>query len=298
MDFGALINYLDKLKVKYEADVKTASLVSIRVGGIASIVAYPNTIEKLCSLIKFVDGKYKYFILANGTNTYFSDCYDGIIISTKKLSSLYLTKNEIIAECGASLTGCAVYAYENSLTGLEFAYGIPGAVGGGVYMNASAYGGKMSDIVKECLVYDIKKGCIYTLSSNEIEFSDKHSIFVEKKLIILNVKFNLNTGIKADIKEKMDTYMQKRISTQPLNVPSAGSAFKRPKGNYASRLIDDAGLKGYSIGDAQISKKHAGFIVNNGSASATNINDLIKFVKEEIKSKFNVILEEEIIYVE
>ena len=298
MDFGSLITYLDNCNIKYDINENTALLVSIRVGGLASIVAYPDTIEKLCRLIKFVNNKFKYFILANGTNTYFCDSFDGIIISTKNINNIKLDKNEIIAECGASLTGCAVYAYEEGLSGLEFAYGIPGTLGGGIYMNASAFGGKISDVIKECLVYDVDKESIYTLCNKNLNFSDKCSIFVKEKLIILKAVLTLDKGIKADINKKMKTYMQKRISTQPLDIPNAGSAFKRPKGDYASRLIDEAGLKGYNVGDAQISKKHAGFIVNNGSASSSDINKLIKYIKNEIKNKFNVILEEEIIYVE
>lgn len=298
MDFTSLINFLDAEQIKYKTNVKIALFVSIRVGGIASFIVYPNTIEQLCTLIKYLHGKYKYFILANGTNTYFCDYYEGVIVLTKNINNVYLSQNKIIAECGASLTGCAVYAYENSLSGMEFAYGIPGTVGGGIYMNASAYNGKISDIVQSCLVYDIIKNSTYLLENKEIKFSDKYSIFTNKELVILNAKLNLNFDIKNSIKEKMNTYMQKRLLTQPLDVPSAGSAFKRPKGNYASKLIDDAGLKGCCFGDAQISYKHAGFIVNNGHATSDDINKLICLVKSEVKNKFNVILEEEIIYVE
>ena len=298
MDFTPLADYLDKQQIKYEINVKTASLVSIRVGGIASVAVYPDTIEQLCTVVKYLDGKFKYFILANGTNTYFCDYYEGVVVLTNNIKKLNCYKNEIIAECGASLTGCAVYAYENSLSGLEFAYGIPGTVGGAVYMNASAYNGKMSDIVKECLVYDIKNDCVILLKNKEINFSDKYSIFANKEQIILSVKLILTLGSQKDIQEKMNTHMQSRIQSQPLDVPSAGSAFKRPKNNFASRLIDDSGLKGFCVGDAQVSHKHAGFIVNNGNASSSDINGLISLIKKEVNIKFNIDLEEEIIYVE
>lgn len=298
MDFSSLINYLNKCEVKYQTNVNTASIVSIKVGGIASVVIYPNTIEQLCNLLNFIHSKYKYYLIGKGTNVYFCDFFDGVIISTKYLNRIKLIDNDMEAECGASLTRCAVYAYDNSLTGLEFTYGIPGTVGGGVYMNASAYGGQISDVVRECLVYDTEKKDTYILKNEYMDFSSKHSAFMNRKYIILTATLHLLKGDNIEIKSKMDTYMQNRINTQPLNIPSAGSAFKRPIGYYASRLIDEAGLKGYKIGDAQISKKHAGFIINKGSASAKDINDLIRYVKKEIKTKFNVDLEEEIIYLE
>ena len=298
MDFSSLFSFLDKHGIKYKKCVKTASLVSIKIGGIASIVVYPDTLEQLCYIVKFINNKFKYFILANGTNTFFCDYYDGVVILTRNIKKICLSENEIIAECGVSLTECAMYAYENSLCGMEFAYGIPGTIGGGVYINASAYNGAMSNIVKECLVYDIKNDSIYTLKNKDIRFSNKNSIFINREYVILNARLSLSFGTQNNIKPLMESYIKKRVLTQPLNLPSAGSVFKRPKNNYASKLIDDAGLKGYCIGEAQISTKHAGFIINKGNATPKDMNDLIKFVKSEIKRKFNINLEEEIIYVE
>ena len=298
MKYCALVDFLDKYNIKYKTNEKTALLVSIRVGGIAPIVVYPDTIEQLCVLLKYISGKYRYYLLGNWTNTYFCDFYDGVVISTKNLNRIFSRSNEIEAECGASLTGCAVYAYKNKLSGLEFAYGIPGFVGGSLYMNASAYDSSISNILKECLVYDIDSESTCVLQNKDLMFKEKHSIFMEKRLAILKASFSLNIDNKDKIKAKMDEYQQRRSNSQPLDIPSAGSAFKRPKYNYASKLIDEAGLKGYSIGDAQISTKHAGFIVNKGSASSSDIRELIRFIKLEIKNKFNIDLEEEIIYVE
>ncbi len=298
MFFEDLCLYLDNNRIEYIKEAKIASYVSIRVGGIASLIAYPDTVDKFCGLINFVKGKIKYFVLGNGTNCYFSDYYDGIIILTNKLNGIMTTDCEIIAECGASLTRCAVYAYENSFTGIEFLYGIPGSVGGGVYMNASAYGSMISEYIKECTVYDASQNTIKRLNRDDLKFEAKHSVFMEKEYFALSVTFDLAIGDKDVIKSTMETYLGKRIASQPLDLPNAGSAFKRPKNDYASKLIDRAGLKGYRIGDAEISTKHAGFIVNMGNATANDINLLLLEIKAIIKRKFDIELEEEIIFVE
>ena len=298
MFFEDLCLYLDVNSIDYKKDAEIAPYVSIRVGGIASFIAFPDSIEKLCNLINYVRGRIKYYILGNGTNCYFADYYDGLIIITNKINEINISKNSITAECGASLTRCAVYAYENSLTGIEFLYGIPGGVGGGAYMNASAYGYMTSQFIKECLVYDSIQNKILIMSREGLDFGIKHSVFMSKEYFVLSVTFDLTVGNKDKIKCLMDSYMNKRIVSQPLDIPSAGSAFKRPKNDYASRLIDRAGLKGYRIGDAEVSTKHAGFIVNRGSATANDINKLLYEIKETIKEKFDIELEEEIIFVE
>ena len=298
MDFSSLIKYLNDSKVEYKTCVNTASLVSIKVGGIASIVIYPNTIECLCDLIKHIHLEYKYYLLGNGTNIYFCDYFDGVLISTKHLNNVQIIDSYIEAECGASLNRCAVYAYEKELSGFEFAYGIPGTVGGGIFMNASAFGGKVSDVIIDCLIYDTENKTVYTIQRSNMDFYEKHSVFMNKKYIILKARIKLYKSNADEIKSKMDLYMQKRIDSQPLNVPSAGSAFKRPKEGYASMLIDKLGLKGFRIGDAQISTKHAGFIINIGNATANEIKALIQFIELKIKKEFNIDLEEEILYVE
>lgn len=298
MDFEALNEFLIQRRIRFKKGDKTAQYVSIKVGGIASFITFPNTIEKMCDIIRFVQGKYKYFILGNGTNCYFSNLYEGIVISTTELNKIYQDKNIIIADCGASLNDCAICAYESGLSGAEFVYGIPGSVGGGIYMNASAFGGMISQIVKECTVYDTFDNSILMLSHNEMEFGTKSSIFMKKRYVALSAKFELSHGDKQTIKSMMENYWQKREVSQPLDMPSAGSAFKRPINGYASQLIDDAGLKGFSIGGAQVSPKHAGFIVNKGNASAKDINQLLEEIKRIVKFKFDVGLDEEIIYVE
>lgn len=298
MCFRDLYQYLNDNGIEYEIDAKIASYVSLRVGGIADVMIFPDTIEKFCNLVTYVHGRFKCYILGNGTNCYFGEYYNGVIISTVKLNGIKVQDNQIIAECGASLTRCAVYACDNGLTGFEFLFGIPGSIGGGVYMNASAYGSMVSDYVKECTVYDINKKAIVTLNKNDLLFDVKKSIFMERDLFALNVKFQLSYGNREEIHCKMNQYMKKRIESQPLDLPNAGSTFKRPKNAYASKLIDEAGLKGYRIGDAEVSTKHAGFIVNKGSATSNDINMLINKIKVEIREKFSIELEEEIIFVE
>ena len=298
MFFDELYEYMDKCCIEYEINAKIAPILSFRVGGVANVIAYPDTIEKFCKIIKFVNGIYKFFILGKGTNCYFDECYDGIIVSTIKLVGLSLIKNGIVAKCGTSLTRCAVYAYKNELTGVEFLYGIPGSVGGGVYMNASAFSGMISDVVKECTVYDLNQNKIIVMSKKDLFFDIKHSIFMEEKLYVLDVTFSLNRGKANEIKQLMTKYMKKRIDTQPLDLPSAGSVFKRPKNAYASQLIDMLGMKGYRIGDAEVSTKHAGFIVNKGNATAKEVNLFIEKIKIEILKKYDINLEEEIIFVE
>lgn len=298
MNFEDLLLYLNNNSIDYKLNVNVAEYLSFKVGGTCPIIAFPNTIHKFCNLISFVNNKIKYFILGCGTNCYFSNYYDGIIISTKYLNEIYMSNNKIKAECGASLTRCAVYAYEKSLSGIEFLYGIPGSVGGGVYMNASAFGSMMSQVISECYVYDIDKQNFLVLKSSELCFDIKKSIFMTGNNLVLSATFDLTLFDKKIIKEKMDVFLNKRINSQPLNLPNAGSTFKRPKNGYASELIDRAGLKGFYIGDAEISSKHAGFIVNKGNATSNDVNALIIMIKKIVKEKYDVDLEEEIIYVE
>ncbi len=298
MVFKDLVSYLINNSIEYKLNVNTAEYVSFKVGGAGVAIAFPDTMQKLCNLIAYINQKMKYFVLGCGTNCYFSSKYDGVIISTKYLNKIAVNNNEIIAECGASLTRCAVYAYDSALTGIEFLYGIPGSVGGGVYMNASAFDGMISQVVSKCNVYDIEKQSIATLNNDELNFDAKKSLFMNGKYLVLSATFDLSFLDKKFIKEKMDAYLSKRCSSQPLDLPNAGSTFKRPQNEYASELIDRAGLKGFCVGDAQVSTKHAGFIVNNGSATSEDVISLINMIKETIKDKYNVDLEEEIIYVE
>ena len=295
-----LFDLFDNLSIEHRKLAKTSDLVSIGVGGGAIAIAYPNSIEDLCVIIKEIYKEdIKFTILGNGTNTYFtSEFYDGIVISTKKLNKVRVNCESIVAQCGASMYSCCNVSLENSLGGLEFAYGIPGFVGGALYMNASAFEKSVSKLVSKSLVYDIRKNKIISLDCQGHCFGEKRSIFMEKNFVVLETTFELYPKDKMLIYEEMCGNLKLRFDKQPINYPSAGSAFKRPENAYASRLIDMAGLKGKSMGGAKISNKHAGFIINSNNATSYEINRLIEYIKDDILRKFNIVLEEEIIYVE
>lgn len=301
MFYKSVCELCDNLSIKYKILEKTTKLVSIQVGGTASLVVFPKTISQFVSLLNVISlNNHKYFVLGNGTNTYFSDeNFDGILIVTKQINKCYVDNEQLIAECGTLLFDCCELALKNALSGLEFAYGIPATIGGALFMNASAFGSSISTVVKKTLVYDTSLFKTYYIFDNEHLFDEKKSIFSSKKhLIVLETVFELKDGLKSDIESQMNTYLRKRISSQPLEFPSAGSVFKKPKNDHASRLIDLAKLKGVRVGGAEVSKKHAGFIINVGKAKAKDIQSLISIIKERIYNEFKVKLEEEIIFVE
>ena len=225
-----------------------------------------------------------------------------MVVSLSELSSVNIdisNDNCIVAGAGASMLKLANFAQQNGLSGLEFAHGIPGTVGGGVYMNAGAYGGEICQVLKSCLVFDQIDGYIFLIDASQCDFSYRHSIFMDNKnLIVLFATFELKKGNPDEIKAKMDEYKAKRMASQPLEYPSAGSTFKRPEGYFAGKLIEDSGLKGFSVGGAQVSEKHAGFVINKGGATAEDIKNLVAHIQKTVKEKFDVSLECEIEFVE
>lgn len=269
---------------------------SFKVGGNAQIFVKPKGEEALKRLLELINTeKINYYVIGNGSNILVSDKgYKGIIISMLKFTSPSLIENESITiSAGKTLKELTELACENSLSGLEFAYGIPGSVGGAVFMNAGAYDGEIKEVLDKVKVMD-KEGKVLSLNASELDLSYRHSNIEEKGYIVLEAKFNLKKADKAAIWEKMQELMARRIDKQPLNFPSAGSTFKRPEGYFAGKLIDDAGLRGYSIGGAKVSDKHCGFIVNAGKASADEVYSLIAYVRLKVKEKFDVQLEPEI----
>lgn len=298
MDFSAFVSFLDKIDVEYELYAKSADLVSFRVGGTAKIVVYPNKIENFVMILDKL--RYERFvILGNGTNSYFYDgFFDGVVIITKLMNDFSLHGDIFTCSCGALVRDVCKYALDCSYGGIEFAYGIPGTIGGCVTMNASAFFGEFSQIVVTSLVYDMQSGQIMSLDHNSHSFATKSSVFRKANIVLLNTQIRLKKEDKNIIAEKMSRYIMKRQNTQPLNFPSAGSVFVKPDGFYAGDLIERCGLKGYTVGGAQISLKHAGFIVNKGNATAKDIKELITIIKMEVFNKFNVKLKEEIIYIE
>ena len=268
---------------------------TFRAGGRAKYFVTPENKETLSKLIVYLEGKCNYYVIGNGSNLLVRDeGYDGVIIKIgQNMSSCVVKDKEIQCEAGVYLSKVANEALNNSLTGFEFAAGIPGMIGGAVAMNAGAYGGEFKDIVKEVTLLD-KKGGIFTLKGEEMGFGYRKSIVQEKDYIVLSTVLTLEKGDKVKIQDRMDELMRLRKEKQPLEFPSAGSTFKRPEGYFAGKLIMDAGLRGYSVGDARVSEKHCGFVVNKGNATATDIIELIENVTEIVKDKFGVTLETEV----
>lgn len=234
-------------------------------------------------------------IIGNGSNLLVSDKgIRGAVIEVGKQMSDILVQGECITvQAGALLSKIAYEAYKNGLSGMEFAAGIPGSIGGAVVMNAGAYGGEMKDIVLSASVLK-RDGTVLELSNEQLKFDYRHSCIVEQEYLVLDVKIRLHKAEPEQILQKMEELKEQRITKQPLEYPSAGSTFKRPKGNFAGKLIMDAGLSGYTVGGAQVSKKHCGFVVNKGGATATDIFALIQHIQKTVKERFGVELQTEV----
>ncbi len=258
---------------------------SFRIGGPAEVMAFPKTTDELRDILKvsaLMD--IKTAILGAGTNVLAPDAgLEGLVICLKDcMSGIELLGNcRIRVAAGVTMTKAAVFAANNGLSGFEFAHGIPGTVGGGVYMNAGAYGGEICQICESVDVMD-RNGSLRTLTNKEMEFSYRHSVLEDTGDIVVSAVFALQEKDSAEIKETMRQLMAKRSASQPLDLPSAGSAFKRPVGGYAAALIDQAGLKGYRVGDAGVSEKHAGFVVNYGNATAENVLTVLHYVSDKV----------------
>lgn len=270
---------------------------TFRIGGEADCVAYPRNEEELTALCNAArQAEIPIFVAGNASNILFDDeGYRGVVLFTSAMRSSECRGDCIYAQGGASLTSVSALACKNSLTGLEFLYGIPGTVGGGIYMNCGAFEGQIADVLVCSRYYDIDTGNTVTLDVSEHEFSYRHSCYTGKKRIIVSAEFK-GIPYTDDIRGVMDAYMKKRTDSQPLDLPSAGSVFKRYPGCYTSRLIEEAGLKGRSVGGAQVSPKHAGFIVNTGNATAEDVKELIEIIKEEIYRINGIHIECEIIF--
>ena len=269
---------------------------TFRIGGNADYFVKPGNADEVAAVI-VVCREYNipYFILGNGSNLLVSDDgYRGMIINIMdNMDSVTVDGRIITAQAGAMLVRVSVMARDNALTGLEFASGIPGTIGGAVYMNAGAYGGEMKNVVKTVRAID-EYGRIYELDSEKMDFSYRHSIVEERKLIVLEVTLELEHGSREAIDNRMKELAEARRSKQPLEYPSAGSTFKRPEGYFAGKLIMDAGLRGYSVGGAQVAEKHCGFVINKGGATASDVVELIRDVQHDVDDKFGVTLEPEV----
>ncbi|MCQ2498059.1 MAG: UDP-N-acetylmuramate dehydrogenase [Lachnospiraceae bacterium] len=271
---------------------------TFRVGGEAGMLLQVSTPQQLKVMIPLLnEQKIPYFIKGNGSNLLVGDKgYDGIILEIgKEFGNIEVKGNLIVAGAGALMSSIAQEALKNSLTGFEFASGIPGTIGGGITMNAGAYDGELKDIVTKVEVIN-SDGEVISLSNEEMNFGYRTSIIKQKPLIVTSVTLSLNNGDSEKIKARMDELAAKRREKQPLEYPSAGSTFKRPEGYFAGKLIMDAGLRGYTVGGAQVSEKHCGFVINKGNATAEDVYELICDVQDKVKARFGVVLEPEVIF--
>lgn len=279
-------------------DEPMSNHTSFRIGGSADFLVLPKSREEVVHLVSALkDNGIRYIVMGNGSNLLVDD--DGIrgvvIKIARNMSDVTVQGNVLTADSGVLLSRLSNIALDNSLTGIEFASGIPGTLGGAVMMNAGAYGGEMKDVVTET-TYLTSDGEIKTIRGEEHGFGYRTSIFTSGD-VILSSTLVLEKGDKKEIRNKIAELNSRRREKQPLEFPSAGSAFKRPEGYFAGKLIEDAGLKGYKIGGASVSEKHSGFIVSDGTATCRDVLSLIEHIKSEVYSKFSVELESEIRYI-
>jgi len=271
---------------------------TFKIGGNADVFVVPKDIDEVKKVISLCkELRIPYYIIGNGSNILVGDKgFRGVIIQIfKNLDNIKVHENIIEAQSGASLTLVSKKALDFSLCGFEFAAGIPGTIGGGVCMNAGAYGGEMKDVVSKVTVF--KDGNIFELSNQDACFEYRNSRILKERMIVLSVEISLKSGNAEEIKEKMTQFNRLRNEKQPLDFPSAGSTFKRPEGYFAGKLIMDSGLKGYTVGGASISEKHCGFVINKNDAKAKDVITLIENVKNIVNDKFGVILEPEIRFI-
>lgn len=291
--YGKLIEITSKENVKVEEDLKQHTYT--RLGGKADYYVMPQTYEQVQQVVKLaIEEEVSFTLLGNGSNLIVKDGgIRGIVMNLQKLDEIKADGNVITAQSGARIIDVSREALKERLAGLEFACGIPGSVGGALYMNAGAYGGEIKDVLESAIVVD-RHGHIRTLSADQLDLSYRTSNIPDNGYIVLEATFRLEKGQYDKIKAVMDDLTYRRESKQPLEYPSCGSVFKRPPGYYAGKLIQDSDLQGKQIGGAQVSLKHAGFIVNRGNATAKDYIDLIHFVQRTVKEKFNVNLEREV----
>ena len=292
-----LIKLCEKFNCKYFPNEKMSLHTTFKIGGNARLVVYVQNEEQISKLVKCAkEENVRLIAVGNGSNLLVDD--DGIdacvLILGEPFSQIELIDDETIyAKAGAKLITLCRFAYEHSLSGLEFAYGIPGSAGGAAFMNAGAYGGEMKDVLYKCEHID-KDGNKGFLENDDLKLSYRHSAYYDNGCIITGLYLKLKKGDKAEIKEKMDDLIGRRRAKQPLEYPSAGSTFKRPKNNFAGTLIEQCGLKGTSVGGAEVSTKHAGFVINKGGATCKDVLDLCKKVADTVKAEKGIDLEMEV----
>lgn len=277
-------------------NVQMKDYTTFKTGGTAKVLIEPKTPPAVAAVLRALKERgEKYYVLGNGSNLLVAD--EGIDVPIihigKNLSEIRVDGESVICQAGALLSGAANAAYKEALTGMEFAQGIPGSVGGGVCMNAGAYGGELKDII-DWIDYASPSGEFYRMDCDTADLSYRHSFFSDNEYVVTAACFKLKRGDKEQILAKMKELGEKRRDKQPLEYPSAGSTFKRPEGNFAAALIEEAGLKGERVGDAEVSKKHSGFVINRGNATTKDILSLMDKVKKTVFEKSGIMLEPEV----
>ena len=298
MKYKAFEDFCKCEKIEYKSEEPMCFHTSFKIGGPADYFITVSSVESLKkTVLKLNELEIPYFILGKGSNLLVSDKgIDGAVISILVMNTVAIDGDVVIADAGASLAAVCTAAANNSLTGLEFAYGIPASVGGALYMNAGAYGGEMADIVLKAEYID-KNGEFGEIFLDEMELGYRTSVFKNSDKIITRVYFKLKKGNETQIRSAMDDYMGRRKAKQPLEFPSAGSTFKRPVGYFAGALIEQNNLKGVSVGGAMVSEKHAGFVINSGNATCEDVKKLIAHIKDTVYKADKVELETEVIFV-
>lgn len=295
--YGEIENFAKELGVSVIKDAPMSKYTTFKTGGKAKLLIVPDSCESLGKIIRLCKNSgITPYIFGNGSNILVSDNgIDGVVVKIGSEMSEIELIDETTVKCGAGaqLKSLCMFALANSLSGLEFAYGIPGTLGGAVSMNAGAYGGEMKDILFSCTHID-KDGNIGTLAKNELDLGYRHSAYTNNGFTVVSAILKLKKSDSTEIKAAMDDRLRRRREKQPLEFPSAGSTFKRPEGYFAGALIEDCGLKGYAVGGAQVSEKHAGFIINKGGATSADILNLIDYVKKTVYEKHRICLEPEV----
>lgn len=292
--YTKLTDIVSKDNVKIDEPMKLHT--TFRVGGPADFFVLPQTREEIRDIIRLCRHEnVPYYIIGNGSNLLVGDRgYRGVILQiSRKMNEIEVKGGKITAQAGALLSQIAAKALEAGLAGVEFASGIPGTLGGACMMNAGAYGGEMREVLASVTAMT-QEGEFVCLRADELEMGYRTSVFAKKGYIVLEADIFLEAGDKEAIRERMEDLKQKRNEKQPLEYPSAGSTFKRPEGYFAGKLIEDAGLRGFQVGGAQVSEKHCGFVVNKDQATAGDVMELMRQVSERVESKFGVRLEPEV----
>lgn len=278
-----------------QLNAKMSEHIYFKVGGPVDILLIPTNIQQIRDSITICkENKIPFYVIGNGSNLLVRDGgIRGVVIKLCELNKIECIDNKVIAECGALLKDVSEKATENSLSGFQFACGIPGSIGGAVFMNAGAYDGEISFVIESAEVLDDNQE-LKILSKEELNLGYRKSVVMEKGYVVLKATFALVPGQKDVIQARVDELTTRRVERQPLEYPSAGSTFKRPEGHFAGKLIQDAGLKGFTIGGACVSEKHAGFVINKGSGTAKDVLAVIYHVKDEVKKQFGVDLYPEV----